>query len=107
MTIDEIVYVWICARLEHPEGPVIDLYQSDPWEEPGGDGAIIGRTIESWWESLAFGPDEPGRPADIAAVDQLLLANGYQRLNDWTTRRGRSGRAVHSADAWIRIEDIR
>ncbi|WP_331764127.1 hypothetical protein OG225_43480 (plasmid) [Nocardia sp. NBC_01377] len=109
MTIDDIVYVWICARLDADGGPVVDLFQSDPWEGDDGDG-IVGRTIESWWESLSFDgitPAEPGALVDITAVDDLLRVCGYQRLNDWITRTGRSGQTVHSADGQIRIEDIR
>ena len=109
MTIDEIVYVWICARLDAQGGPVVDLFQSDPWEGDDGDGAIVGRTIESWWESLTFDgiTPNPVTPVDITAVDELLRVCGYQRLNDWITRTGRSGQTVHSADGQIRIEDIR
>ncbi|MEV0712768.1 hypothetical protein [Nocardia aurea] len=109
MTIDEIVYVWICARLDAVGGPVVDLFQSDPWEGDD-DRMIVGRTIEFWWESLTFAgitPADPATTVDITAVDELLRTCGYQRLNDWTTRRSRTGATVHSADGQIRIEDIR
>ncbi|MGW4094983.1 hypothetical protein [Nocardia sp. NPDC004750] len=106
--IDDIVYVYICARLDHPDGAVIDLFQSDPWEEHGGDGTIVGLNIECWWESLTFdGTPHTAGPVDIDAADELLRVCGYQRLNDWTTRTGRTGATIHSADAQIRIEDIR
>ncbi|MBH0780341.1 hypothetical protein [Nocardia bovistercoris] len=107
MTIDEVVYVFICARLDADGGPVIDLFQSDPWEGENGDGTIVGRDIEGWWESLTFDHTDPSAPVDITAADNLLRACGYQRLNNWTPRTGRSGHTVHTADALLRIEDIR
>ena len=105
--IEEIVYVWICVHLEHPDGAVIHLFESDPWEEHLPGHIVRGRAIEGFWEALDFGPDDADKPRDIAAVDRLLLASGYQRLTDWTTRRGRSGNTIYSADGQIRIEDIR
>lgn len=106
--IEEILYVYISAHLDHPDGAVVHLYQSDPWSEAGDpDARIVGRAIEGWLETLAFAPDEPGKPDDIADVDRLLTATGYRRLTDWTSRTGRSGRTVHTADGHIRIEDIR
>ncbi|MFE3755604.1 hypothetical protein ACFXO9_14965 [Nocardia tengchongensis] len=97
----ETVDLYVIARLES-DAAVADILCCEVFYD-AEDGAVTGRSVGGWWESVATAP---GRPATLEALDEELYLGGYIRAGAWRQRVTAAGATRYFADATADLDDL-
>ncbi|TCJ88116.1 hypothetical protein [Nocardia alba] len=102
MTEHETVDLYVIARLDDDGNVAIaDLFTTELFFTT--DGALDGRGVGSWWESVSTAQ---GEAVTLEALDGALATCGYVRIGEWRERVTNSGNTRFFADAVTRLEAL-